>query len=235
MAIFVRKIIATFFLLIMCHEAMAAFVIDRSRYIYEEGRKNISFSVTNQSDKTYGGQVWIDNAGAGDGVYMIMNPSFFKLGSKEKQVIRISRVDTPLPEDRESLFWINTQEIPPKPEATDNSGNVVAVAVNTRIKLIWRPSSLTAGRKNAEKNLSYRQQDGQTWLTNKTPYYFAIVDIKDNGKSVRLGQQATEAVSRIAPYSDIPLGTKLSGKISIAAVNDNGGVEEFILDTPAGF
>ncbi|MGO0379734.1 fimbrial chaperone [Escherichia coli] len=235
MAIFVRKLIAIFFLLIMCHEAMAAFLIDRSRYIYEEGRKNISFSVTNQSDKTYGGQVWIDNAGAGDGVYMIMNPSFFKLGSKEKQVIRISRVDTPLPEDRESLFWINTQEIPPKPEVTGNSGSVVSVAVNTRLKLIWRPSSLTAGRKDAEKNLSYRQQDGQTWLINKTPYYFAIVEIKDNGKSVRLGEQATEAVSRIAPFAEIPLGNKLSGRVSVTAVNDNGGVEEFILGAPATF
>ncbi len=39
--------------------------------------------------------------------------------------------------DRESLFWLNIQEIPPISSADDS--NVLAVALNTQVKLIYRP------------------------------------------------------------------------------------------------
>ncbi|EAV4561027.1 fimbrial chaperone protein, partial [Salmonella enterica] len=34
-------------------QAMAAFVLNGTRFIYEEGRKNTSFEVTNQADETF--------------------------------------------------------------------------------------------------------------------------------------------------------------------------------------
>ena len=54
-------------------QSMAAFVLNGTRFIYEEGKKNISFEVTNNAEKTYGGQVWIDNTNQNDGVYMCHN------------------------------------------------------------------------------------------------------------------------------------------------------------------
>lgn len=45
-----------------------------------------------------------------------------------------------LPKDRESLFWLNVQEVPPKPEVKDGEGSVLAMAMNTRVKLIYRPA-----------------------------------------------------------------------------------------------
>ncbi|MBC6504735.1 fimbria/pilus periplasmic chaperone, partial [Citrobacter freundii] len=41
--------------------AMAAFTLNGTRFIYEEGKKNISFEVSSSSQETYGGQVWVDN------------------------------------------------------------------------------------------------------------------------------------------------------------------------------
>lgn len=38
-------------------QAMAAFVLNGTRFIYEEGRKNTSFEVTNRADETFGGGV----------------------------------------------------------------------------------------------------------------------------------------------------------------------------------
>ncbi|EDL0523673.1 fimbrial chaperone PefD, partial [Salmonella enterica] len=100
-------------------QAMAAFVLNGTRFIYEEGRKNTSFEVTNQADETFGGQVWIDNTTQGSStVYMVPAPPFFKVRPKEKQIIRIMKTDSALPSDRESLFWLNVQEIPPKPKAS---------------------------------------------------------------------------------------------------------------------
>ncbi|EBF3476179.1 fimbrial chaperone PefD, partial [Salmonella enterica subsp. enterica serovar Typhimurium] len=144
-------------------QAMAAFVLNGTRFIYEEGRKNTSFEVTNQADETFGGQVWIDNTTQGSStVYMVPAPPFFKVRPKEKQIIRIMKTDSTLPSDRESLFWLNVQEIPPKPKASE--GNVLAVAVNTKVKLIYRPKALVEGRRNAEKNLQIAHRGGEAYL-----------------------------------------------------------------------
>lgn len=119
---------------VLSGQAMAAFTLNGTRFIYEEGKKNIPVGVTNNSDDTYGGQVWVDNVSQGSGVYMVPTPPFFRLDPKQTQIVRIMNPDSSsLPKDRESLFFLNVQEIPPKPK---DDGNHLAVAMNTRVKLI---------------------------------------------------------------------------------------------------
>lgn len=43
-----------------------------------------------------------------------------------------------LPADRESVFYFNVREIPPK----SNKPNTLQIALQTRIKLFWRPKAL---------------------------------------------------------------------------------------------
>lgn len=81
---------------------MAVFVLNDTRFIYEEGKKNLPFEVTNNSDKTYGSQFWVDNTKQGDGGYMVPQPPSFK--------VVLVDIDYPYHEhgresaDRESLF-----------------------------------------------------------------------------------------------------------------------------------
>ncbi|CAD5758078.1 putative fimbrial assembly chaperone FanE [Escherichia coli] len=217
--------------LTLCSQAMAAFTLSGTRFIYEEGRKNISFDVTNAADNTYGGQVWIDNESQASGVYMVPTPPFFKLAPKQKQIVRIAKTDgsAPLPADRESLFWLNVQEIPPKPEKTDEP--VLSIALATRVKLIYRPKGLVQGRKDAEKKVEVVQKGGISYLKNPTPYYFAVVKVKVNGQAIRLSKEEDMAVSMLAPFSEqpvkgIPAGAKT---VSIEAINDWGGPESYVL------
>ncbi|ELO4290506.1 TPA: fimbrial chaperone [Escherichia coli] len=210
-----------------CSQSMAAFVLNGTRFIYEEGKKNVSFEVTNNADKTYGGQVWIDNTNQGDGVYMVPQPPFFKVSPKQKQIIRIMNTDSNLPKDRESLFWLNVQEVPPKPEVKDGEGSVLAIAMNTRVKLIYRPASIKDGRKDAEKQVKLEQRGNETWLKNPTPYYMAIVNVKHDSKDVTLSDKVMKEVAQLKPFSDVSLGKKVSGKISVDAVNDWGGVQNY--------
>lgn len=216
--------------LVMSSQAMAAFVLNGTRFIYEEGKKNTSFEVTNQSENTYGGQVWIDNTNQGnDTAYMLPVPPFFKVTAKGKQIVRIMRADSALPSDRESLFWLNVQEIPPKPKG-EVEGGVLAVAINTRVKLIYRPKSLVAGRENAEKGMQITRRDGETWLTNPTPYYFAVTAVKVNGKSVSLSESVQNRLAQVAPKAEISLGSvALNGAVSVEAVNDWGGTADYAL------
>ncbi len=43
-----------------------------------------------------------------------------------------------LPQDRESLFYLNVREIPPKPDKP----NVLQLAMQSRIKLFYRPAAI---------------------------------------------------------------------------------------------
>ncbi|EIN1293652.1 fimbrial chaperone [Escherichia coli] len=227
MSNFYKVALAALLSLSFCSQSMAAFTLNGTRYIYEEGKKNISFEVTNNAEKTYGGQVWIDNTNQGNGVCMVPQPPFFKAGAKQKQIIRVMNTDSNLPKDRESLFWLNVQEIPPKPEMKDTDGSVLAIAMNTRVKLIYRPTSVKDGRKDAEKQLKLEQRGNETWLKNPTPYYMAIVSLKHDGKDITLSDKVMADVAQLKPFSDVNLGKKVSGKISVDAVNDWGGVQNY--------
>ncbi|HAI6831417.1 TPA: fimbrial chaperone [Escherichia coli] len=207
----------------------AAFTVSGTRFIYEEGKKNISFEVSSSADDTYGGQVWVDNVSQNHGVYMVPVPPFFRIAPKEKQIVRIMNLDGQLlPKDRESLFWLNIQEIPPKPKS---DGNVLAVAVNTRVKLFYRPKTLSADRKGAEKRIQIVHRGNSTYLKNPTPYYFAITKIRVNGRDVVLSSDEDRKLSMFSPFEEIgvsklPAGAK---EVTVFSINDWGGVEDYTL------
>ncbi|CAD5746653.1 fimbrial chaperone [Escherichia coli] len=215
--------------LVMSSQAIAAFVLNGTRFIYEEGKKNTSIEVTNQSTETYGGQTWIDNTNQGNSqVYMVMTPPFFRVAPKEKQLVRIIKTDTALPSDRESLFWLNVQEIPPMPK--NNGEGVLAVAINTKVKLIYRPKSLLEGRNDAERFLRIIHRGREVFLHNPTPYYFAVTAVKINGKDVKLNDAILSQITQLPPKSEVSLGNViLNGSVSVEAVNDWGGLVNYSL------
>jgi len=216
--------------LILSSQAMAAFSLNGTRFIYHEGSKNLSFEVTNTASDTYGGQVWLDNVTHGkEDVHIIPSPPFFKVGDKQKQIVRLLKVGDGMPGDRESLFWLNVQEVPPKPK--DAEGSYLAIAMNTQVKLIYRPKILAAGRQGAEKKVTRVNRDGVTYLKNPTPYYFAVSDVKQDGQSVPLSSALAEGIAVLAPHSEASLGKAVLGKkVTIDTVNDWGGVDTHSID-----
>lgn len=206
--------------------AMAAFTLNGTRFIYDEGKKNISFEVSSSAQETYGGQVWIDNVSQNKAdVFMVPSPPFFRVGPKGRQIVRLMNVNPALPSDRESLFRLNVQEIPPKPKETD--GSVIAIAMNTQVKLIYRPKALVEGRKDAEKQLTLVNRDGSVWIKNPTPYYFAVTKVKSQGKEVVLSGVAQRALAQLAPYSEASTGHSGLSGVSVDALNDWGGAVSY--------
>ena len=209
------SIFITMILSLSCFNAYSAFTLNGTRFIYDEGRKNISIEIKNNSNKTYGGQVWVDNLNSDD-VFFVPAPNLFKIGGEEKQLIRLLYVNDTLPKDRESLFWLNVQEIPPV--ASNDEGNVLAVALNTQVKLIYRPKVLAENREDAEKGLTY---SGST-LKNPTPYYFALTQVSVNNSPLSLSKEVEQSISLLAPFSEVNLQRPLSGKVTVEAIDDYG-------------
>lgn len=70
----------------------------------------------------------------------LLLPPLFRLKAGEQGFVRILRSGKPLPEDRESMFWLNVKGIPAMDNEPDK--NMVQFAINSRIKLIYRPAAL---------------------------------------------------------------------------------------------
>ncbi|MGR5241685.1 fimbrial chaperone [Photobacterium damselae] len=226
MKLFIKKMGLSLLLLTLSSHALAAFTLNGTRYIYNEGKKNISVEVTNNSKETYGGQIWIENVSMPKkDVYMIPTPSFFKVKAGNKQILRIINVNKTLPQDRESIFFINVQEIPPM--AKDGGENYVAFAMNTQVKLIYRPSALKNGRESAENKVTYHFENGHLVIHNPTPYYFALTNFKQNGKAVKLSEKERSQLALFKPFSSVTLGKMAPSKtlkFELSSIDDWGGV-----------
>lgn len=227
----IKNVSICLLLMMISWNSMAAFVLNGTRFIYGEGNKNISFEVTNNSEKSYGGQVWLENETENnDRVIMIPTPSFFRIGPKQKQIMRIIKTEEKLPTDRESLFWLNVQEVPPKPESED--GNVLSVAINTRVKVFYRPKYLQSERNGAEKKIRIGRFAEDIQVINPTPYYFSLVGINMGKEPLNLSDKEISALGNIPPFGKVSLGKRtLTSNLTISAINDWGGIETIDVET----
>ncbi|HAF2128136.1 TPA: fimbrial chaperone [Salmonella enterica subsp. diarizonae] len=228
-----RKLSVLLVGLLISSQTMAAFTLNGTRFIYEGGNKNSSFEVTNHATDTWGGQVWIDNVSLpADTVALIPAPTFFRVDGEQKQVVRVLDVnDAALPKDRESLFRLNVQEIPPAPGA---GNNVLSLAMNTQVKLLYRPDALKAGRPDAEKQLRLEQRGGSSVLVNPTPYYFAVMKLhagtSDRAAMIPVPAQSTAALNTLAPYAEVSLGKTVTLPVTVTAIDDYGATRNYTLE-----
>ncbi|TXO63049.1 fimbrial chaperone protein, partial [Escherichia coli] len=96
-----------------------------------------------------------------------------------------------------------------------------------RVKLIYRPLSIKNERKDAENKLILEQRGNETWLKNPTPYYMALTGVKVDGKDVSLSNKTLADIACFSPFSEVSLGKKISGNVSVNAINDWGGVQNY--------
>lgn len=220
--------------MLMATGAQADMVIDTTRIIYPEGRREVTFKVTNVSkDRPAFVQMWLDDgkpsAAPEDTVTPFnLTPPVARLRADSAQVVRLTYTGDPLPADRESVFWFNLLEMPPK-SAEENK---LSFAVRTRIKVFFRPKALRGDSASQMGNVKWRVvQKDNNWVAegdNPTPYHMSFFGL-------RLGQngnfEAQVDGGMIAPKGNISivLGavtaiTKPFNQLLVEYVNDYGGV-----------
>jgi fimbrial chaperone protein len=72
-------------------------------------------------------------------------PAVCHAGQKENTLRIIDATNNQLPQDRESLFWMNVKAIPSM-DKSKLSDNTLQLAIISRIKLYYRPAKLTLPR-----------------------------------------------------------------------------------------
>lgn len=169
--------------------AEATVVIGGTRVVYLAQQKEVTIKLTNQGNKPALVQVWLDDGDpkstpTTSKVPFELMPPFFRLDPDKGQAIRVMYTKEALPTDKETLFWINVLEVPPK--SADDGRNLLEFAFRTRIKLFFRPPGLAGTVNGAPEKLSWQLVKGaggkgiSLQVTNATPYYvnFAYVGLK---------------------------------------------------------
>ncbi|WP_241613714.1 fimbria/pilus periplasmic chaperone [Rosenbergiella epipactidis] len=208
------------FMALFSASSFASVVISGTRVIYPQNEKEVTVKITNAGKSPVLVQSWIDDGDVNSRpdnikVPFILTPPINRIDSSNSQTLRISYTGTNLPEDRESVFWLNVLEIP----QTAKIENRLQVAFRSRIKLFYRPAGLQGLASDAAKNLTWSRQGNTLVANNKSPYFVSLVSIEMNKSSIE-----GEMVPPFGTHS-FPLKNTQSGKaLSYQYVNDWGAV-----------
>nr|WP_161950065.1 type VI secretion system ATPase TssH [Paraburkholderia monticola] len=126
--------------------AQAAITITGTRVIYPAKNREVNVRLNNVDSRPVLVQAWLDDGDAAAApneikVPFTLLPSVFRVEPHRGQALRIMFAGGDMPTDRESVYWLNVLEIPPKPKDADER-NMIQLAFRTRIKMFYRPASL---------------------------------------------------------------------------------------------
>ncbi|STB68609.1 fimbrial chaperone protein [Citrobacter freundii] len=200
----------------------AAISLDRTRAIFDGGDKSMTLNVANDNKQLpYLAQAWIENTKQEKITTgpIVVTPPLQRLEAGGKSMIRLN--STPdinkLPQDRESLFYFNLREIPPKSDKV----NVLQIALQTKIKLFYRPKAIKTKPNDIwQSKLILNKTPGGYRIENPTPYYITIIGLGGSEKQAKEGE--FEAVM-VAPKSETTLKTGNYNRPYLSYINDYGG------------
>jgi len=210
---------------LVAQQAQAAIALDRTRVIFDGDQKSVSLSVSNQNKQLpYLAQGWIeDEQGNKIQSPLTVLPPVQRIEPGKPSQVKIQALPAAklLKQDRETVYYFNLREIPPK----SNKPNTLQIALQTRIKLFYRPAAV-AMDKNAtppQEQLTLTKQGNTYVVNNPTPYYVTIVDAATK-KGVE-GVKGFEPVM-VPPKDKLPLtvnASSLGNSPVLTYVNDYGG------------
>ncbi|MFU2316444.1 fimbrial biogenesis chaperone [Rahnella sp. PCH160] len=198
--------------------------VGATRVVYNADSREASLAVINHSGAQYYLiQSWVDDSTGNKKVPFTITPPLFRLNANKENMLRIIKTGEGLPQDRESVYWVNVKAIPPAPEG--GGQNTLQLAVKTRIKMFYRPKGLPGNAAETPKKLEWHQQGNELIVKNPTAFSASFNDIKVDGKEV----QDTKLV---LPQSEThyKIDSAHVSKVTYRCINDFGGLTEEISD-----
>ncbi|PLR39424.1 fimbrial chaperone [Chimaeribacter coloradensis] len=218
------------------YSAQADIVLSSTRVVYAQSAKNVTVNLTNKGNNPLLAQVWLDD-GREDAnpqtlkLPFVVTPPVSRLDPGKGQTVRITYLGQPVAQDRETLYWFNVLEVPPKPSADDKQ-SLLQLAFRTRIKLFFRPEGLKGSAASAAQGLKWSLENSngkvKATIRNDSPYYVVLHsgDVVQNGKTYPLD------LAQVAPFSSISADVKGltapgKGVVKFNTINDFGGLNQY--------
>ncbi|VVP86602.1 putative fimbrial chaperone YadV [Pseudomonas fluorescens] len=214
---------------LMTHSAFASISLSSTRIIFDGAHKEANVTVRN-GGQTILAQSWLDAGdAAGSAPPFAVTPPLARLEPNQQQLLRILYEGRGMPADKESVVWLNVQEIP---QASAADVNTLQLAVRQRIKVFFRPDGLTGDAAQAPVQLVWQlvTQAGKSVLKvkNQSNYHVSLADLK-----IAAGNKAELVIdsTMIGPgevrsfnLKELPPG---SPRLTFSAINDYGAQQRF--------
>lgn len=183
-------------------------VLNSTRVVLNNGEKETNLRINNNNPYPVLVQSWIEDSQSESSKiesskYFIVTPPVYKMEQETSQIIRIIKRSDDLPNNKESIFWLNVLEVPPS-IAGDNTGNTLRLAFKTRIKVFYRPEGISSPTDEylheAMRCSKTRRDNGGEELEceNTSPYNLSFSSAKI--KTAHGLKDITDKILMIAPF-----------------------------------
>jgi len=217
--------------------AHADVIVHGTRQVFPGDQREITVRTENVGKRPALVQAWIDDGDKLAGpeevsTPFVLRPPVYRLEAGKTQVMRILFTGADLPQDRESIYWLNVLDIPPAPSADATAtGNYMQFSLRTRTKLLYRPKGLAGVASNAPTRLQWSMvADGSGWALqahNPTPYHvhLSTVSLGTQGKEYTSAEPAMIAPLSSQTYPLPQLAQRATqGNVRFQYINDQGGL-----------
>ncbi|WP_405083874.1 fimbrial biogenesis chaperone [Paraburkholderia caribensis] len=182
--------------------AQASVTIGGTRVVYPLDQREVTVKLNNDSRAPSLVQVWMDdgNVDAKPGYSkapFVITPPIFRMDAGKSQTLRVMYSGEALPQDRESVYWLNVLDVPPKADARPDA-NTLQFAYRTRIKVFVRPPKLQGTPDEAPRQLDWKvvpapEGKGQALaVSNPTAYHvsFSEISVSSSGATYKTNAAA---------------------------------------------
>ncbi|AAM85950.1 molecular chaperone [Yersinia pestis] len=226
------RLLSLFLLLFtISYDALAGLIAGSTRIIYQPELRERTLMLANTNDYPVVVQTWIDNGDVDStpdqakAPFMVL-PAVFKMQAGSVQALRIINKGENLPSDRESVYWLNLYEIPPRERSNIDVHAQVAMAMNTQMKIFYRPNGLAPPPIDAMGKIKFslKNIDNQYVIiaNNPTPYFvsFGQIQLQSQQKNYLIAQSMDMMTGPFStrPYYFEQPPTSLKGKFTVSYI-----------------
>ncbi|MEK5746114.1 molecular chaperone [Acinetobacter nosocomialis] len=214
----------------------AEIILHGTRVIYPSDAREVSLQLSNNGTTPSLVQAWIDDGNSKStpdesNVPFIITPPISRVEPTKGQTLRITALPSAsqLNQNKESIFWLNVLDIPPKPEGKKQvnnetlPNNFLQLAIRSQIKFFYRPANLKENIDTFSEKIQWVKNGEILLIKNPTPFYITMSSIfqEVNHQKIDLLKQGL----MLSPFSEDHIKLKNSNitNMSFVYINDYGG------------
>jgi len=221
--------------------ASAAVVIERTRVIFPAEAPEVTIKLNNEGQSPALVRTWIDRGNPKlqpdevDAPFLL-SPPVFRMDAKKGQTLRLMYTNEALPQDRESVFWLNVLEVPPKPAPVEGvEMNTLQFAIRSRIKIFYRPTKLAGNPSDAPDAVAWKivrdpnSKSPVLELSNPTPFHISYTHIGFSAGQFKVeteGGMLNPYATTSLPLKGLPASLAQPVEVTYTSIDDLGASVE---------
>lgn len=156
---------------------------ESTRLIFNATQSSVGFPVKNDTDLHYlvKGSVFEmkDNRPGGGSSHFWVLPELIRIDPGQHQMLRVVLIAGELPQDRESVFFVNGHFIPASQRPT-GSDSPLNLSFSINVKLFYRPKGLVdmMAIKKIAPQVSFSVNDHELTAYNSSPYWLTFQTLR---------------------------------------------------------